>query len=705
MPLLLCALAAVASLPKALVAAAPVLQTYSTFADLTPGKFINLSLSHDGRLTLAPQMQHSVNTGETYAWCAASDTRGNVYLGTGMDGKVYRISPQGDSTLFFDAEEAHVFAIAVDRQDRVYVATSPRGRILQVDAAGRGRVFCEPGQTYIWAMAFDARGDLWAATGAKAQLLRIRPNGAVTVALSSEAEHLRTILLASDGVYAGTGRPGLVYRIADGKPPHVLLDADAEEVHSLAMDREGMLYAATLARSAPAAASLFQILTAQPGRQAGEMSDAGEEESGAAAESTTAESLPATAAKSQLLRIEADGFSRDLWLSENGAVQVLYSDNQGNVFAGTGDNGRLYRINRSGELTLILQTDASHISAITATAGGRLALATSNMGRCILLGAAARMGRYESEPLDAEALSTWGSIHWKGEGEVAFFTRSGNTQKPEATWSTWQAVSSDAGVLRIASPPARFLQWRCELWGGKQPPHVREVTLSFIQKNRAPEITQIYVLPQGIAFALDAVSAAASTGIKEPAPLPKIEKRQGFRSVSWDFVDANADALWFALQYRGVGQKHWRFLGKELSQRAFSWDASQMADGDYELRITASDSLSLPLGMGLSDEKISPVFTVDNTAPVIRNLLTRRVENRVELSFTVCDALSPVGETWVSVNAGGWQPLYPADGLSDALCEAFAVSLPLPAQGMEITIKTTDRNGNYSVLHTAVKGM
>ncbi len=698
-----CALLWLAAVPRPLQGGGTVLQVYASFDDYSRGKLVNLSLTHDGHLILAPEVVRTLETGDQYIWCAAADSRGNLYLGTGNDGKVYRVNPQGDSTLFFDADEAQVFALAIDRQDRVYMATSPNGSIFQMEASGKSRIFTTTGQMYIWAMAFDAQGDLWVATGAKAQLVRIKPDGSTRIELSSEAEHIRSLLITPEAVYAGTSRPGLIYSLRKNVPPFVLVDAGAEEVHSLAKGPDGWLYAAALAAASPAGA-LMQILTAQQEGAAEIESLDGEESSEAPRGAMVSESVSTETSQSQLLRIDTDGYARNIWQAENGAVQTLFSDANGNLFAGSGDKGVLYQIGPAGELTLVLRMEASHISAIAATAAGQLAVATSNMGRCNLFGAAAKTGYYESEPLDAEALSTWGTLSYKGRGSVSFSTRSGNTQKPEATWSSWQPVTEQMGVGRIHSPAARFLQWRCELKAGNQPPEVREVSVSFIQKNRAPEILEMQILPQGIAFDVDEGSMTAASGITEAGSLPKPEKKLGFRSVSWDFVDANQDALWFSVYYRGEKQKHWRQLGKEIAQRVFSWDTSQMADGAYQLKIVASDSLLLPLGMGLSTEKLSSMFTIDNSGPDIKEVAIQRVESKGHLIFTICDALTPLQETWISINSGGWLPVYPVDGLADSPCEKFAIPLQAIAEEMDISIKTTDRNGNYSVHHSTEKG-
>ena len=54
-------------------------------------------------------------------------------------------------------------------------------------------------------------------------------------------------------------------------------------------------------------------------------------------------------------------------------------------------------------------------------------------------------------------------IRWEGAGGVQLFTRSGNTEKPDDSWSDWVGPYTRAGGEAIKSPAARFLQWKAVL--------------------------------------------------------------------------------------------------------------------------------------------------------------------------------------------------------------------------------------------------
>ena len=75
----------------------------------------------------------------------------------------------------FDALEIH--AIAVDSKDRVYAATSPDGKIYRMSANGKSEVFYDPKQKYIWAMLCDPAGNLFVATGDQGEIHKVTPDG------------------------------------------------------------------------------------------------------------------------------------------------------------------------------------------------------------------------------------------------------------------------------------------------------------------------------------------------------------------------------------------------------------------------------------------------------------------------------------------------------------------------------------------------
>src|SRR5712692_11457730 len=101
-------------------------------------------------------------------------------------------------------------------------------------------------------------------------------------------------------------------------------------------------------------------------------------------------------------------------------------------------------------------------------------------------------------------VSTWGAISWRGAApggsRIELFTRAGNTETPDDTWSVWSPAYASADGSAITSPKARYLQWRAVLTGKGDGPVLTSVTAAYLQRNVRPEVRSITVHPPGIVF-------------------------------------------------------------------------------------------------------------------------------------------------------------------------------------------------------------
>src|SRR5271155_3378565 len=112
----------------------------SKFEDLTKGTANGIALRSEGGLELAPAFKALATTPSTYIWSIASDSAGNVYAAAGSPARVYRITPDGQSTTIFEPQELQVQALVVDKNGVVYAATAPDGKVYRLQAAtGAGK--------------------------------------------------------------------------------------------------------------------------------------------------------------------------------------------------------------------------------------------------------------------------------------------------------------------------------------------------------------------------------------------------------------------------------------------------------------------------------------------------------------------------------------------------------------------------------------
>ena len=204
----------IAALRRPLHASSPKFFQAATQADFLKGDVENLSIDSHGRLMLGPATELVYETAGAVPLVAACPApTASLFVGTGNEGKVFRVDAQGKGSLFFDAAELEVHALAPAPDGGLYVGTSPDGKIYKVDRNGTATTFFDPDDKYIWALAVDAKGNLYAGTGEKGVDLQDHARRQGHALLQDEGD-------ARDG--AGVrqgGQPARRHRIAGPRPP------------------------------------------------------------------------------------------------------------------------------------------------------------------------------------------------------------------------------------------------------------------------------------------------------------------------------------------------------------------------------------------------------------------------------------------------------------------------------------------------------
>src|ERR671928_2234485 len=239
----------------------PAVWETSGRTELLKGDARGVSISDTGVLMLAPKLTEVFNTQQTYVWSSAIDNQGNVYLGTGHDGKTFKITAGGTGSLLFDAAELDVTALAIGRDGVVYAGTSPDGKVYRIGADGKADVYFDPGDKYIWSLAVMNDGSLAVGTGDSGKLYRVRAAGATpesSLLVSTNQTHVISLAVTPQGdLIAGTDSGGLVLRVSPEGKMFALFDTQLREIHALAPAADGSIYALALseAASAPRTAS------------------------------------------------------------------------------------------------------------------------------------------------------------------------------------------------------------------------------------------------------------------------------------------------------------------------------------------------------------------------------------------------------------------------------------------------------------------
>ena len=569
--LLLCAFAA------KVFAGEPIVWEMSSRAELLKGEAHGISVTDNGVLTLAPRFDQLFNTEQAYVWSTAIDAAGNIYVGTGHDGKLFRVTPDGKGTLFYKSPELDVTALAVAKDGAVFAATSPDGKVYRITADGKAEVYFDPADKYIWSLAILPDGSLAVGTGDTGKLYRVRSAGAApasSLLLKTNQTHVISLIVNKQGdLIAGTDPGGLVLRIsADGKA-FGLYDSALREIHALAAAPDGSIYA--LALSEVAATTRSSATSATAAVEASAATTAVTEDATAASQAQpqpTRSRSDLTNARSAVFHILPDGATDVVWSSTSITGFALAAGANG-VLLGTSDKGRIYSIREDGRDTLLLQSSEGQISTLV-TRGLDVYAASSNQGKLFRYGeSVVTDGTYESPVRDTKLVASWGRVWWRGQGSVELQTRSGNSDKPDATWSDWTASYGDANGSQITSPKARFIQWRAILRaagnGSTVQPRLDEVSVAYLPRNVAPEVLSIAVLPPGVALQpqiqiqtdpnIESSGLDPSMfGLVAQAPPRRVFQR-GARSLQWQGEDRNSDTLEYAVYYRSLGETTFRF--------------------------------------------------------------------------------------------------------------------------------------------------
>src|SRR3954451_10716570 len=133
-------------------AAEPVTWTTNSRAELLRGDARGVSITDTGAITLAPKLDQLFSTEQAYIWSSAVDSAGNVYLGTGHEGKIYKVGPDGRGALLYDAAELDVTALTVGSDGAIYAGTSPDGKVYRIGADSKADVYFDPPDKYIWSL-------------------------------------------------------------------------------------------------------------------------------------------------------------------------------------------------------------------------------------------------------------------------------------------------------------------------------------------------------------------------------------------------------------------------------------------------------------------------------------------------------------------------------------------------------------------------
>jgi hypothetical protein len=729
-----------------LFGASPATWELSQYSDFIKGKLRGFSLTREGSLVAGPQVESVLDSGEAALWSVAAAPGGGVYLGTGGKGRIFRVLPNASQPeLFAQLDAPHVFALALDTDGSLVAAASPGGKIYRISSPPQGKalvtLIADTGAKYIWSLLVAPNGVLYAGSGDEGRVYRIEKSKA-EIYYETGQSNITALALAADGaLLAGSDPNGMVYRIQSKGNASVLHDAAYTEIRSILPGPKGEIF--LLAMGGTANRRSQNANSAQPQASPGglpqvttsitvtEEAQAGldlkpKQPSPQPATSFNAAAVPTVSSsleipgldKAAILRLNPDLSVDPLLVTKEENIFDLWLEG-GKLHFSTDGHGRIYRLDGERKATLLIETGESEISRVASTATGWLA-ASTNSGRLLRIPRAPRgQGEYESPVHDAGSVGRWGSLNitqtLSGGAQLVFETRSGNSARPDATWSPWVALSEG----RVQSPNARFLQWHARSTLPRQTPaaalELRAVTLNYLPQNQPPLVKSI-TAAVSLVLSSNAKSTPAANAQSSVYSLTVTDTGEASASsagtasllptrpaarqliLSWLAEDPDSDQLLYTLSFRGEEESNWKLLKDNLSDAAYAIDGDALADGRYLFRVSVSDRASNTLATAKEADLVSAPVQLDQTPP----MLTLDPQGN-QLILRATDRISSIRRMEYSVNAGTWVGLEAEDGLLDTRNESARIDLSglRPGENL-VTARVYDAALNVALIKTLI---
>jgi hypothetical protein len=644
-------------------------------ASLAAGELHHVAVRSDGRVSASVELTRVAMPDDVpivWSWARAGDA---LFLGTGDDGRVYRV--RGETIeLFAETHQLLVSSLAMGDGGVLYAGTIPEGRIYAIDtAASPGaapREIARPDAAeHVWSLAWDApRHRLFAATGPEGRVYAITGTtgtGAATADLfwDSVATHVMSLALAPDGsLYAGTSDDAIVAHITSPGHAETVFDFPGNEITSIALANGVLAIAANEFPDPPA------VSPAPTKRSA-----------------TASRAARARPGRGRLYTIGVDGRAERVWASEDGHVTRVQLAADGTIWAGLGVDGRVLRVSPDRTSAIWIDVDEREVLAMDLVSTTSPFVATGDGAALYRVGSdAPRAASWTSKVLDASFAARWGQLHWRGSGALRFSTRSGDTERPDETWSEWSSAMTTEGPIR--SPSARFLQIRAE-FPADPGAAILAVSAFYLPENQRPVVSDVAIKAR-------TTKRAPELDVDAPeAPSPLL-------GLAWKIDNTDADRIRYRLRYREEGQAIWRDILREsetLTALEYQWSTAAIPDGYYVVSVEASDELSNPDALTLRSTSESEPLLVDNHPPTVSGLTF--AGGRVR--GTASDTLGPVARLEAAIDGGEWRVIFPEDDLLDTRDEPFVIDVSTLAPGSHIVaVRAIDAAGNQTASEITV---
>lgn len=425
-----------------------------------------------------PKIEQHLSNEHIFAM--AADAGGRLLAGvSGEKCRLCRFQADEVETIFEPNDARYIFAIVTDSAGNIYLGTGPQGKVYQLDPSGKeAKLLYDSLDNNILSLVAGPDGFVYAGSDDRGLVYKINPRTqAVTVLYDSDQPEVTALLLA--------GERGDLYAAAT----------------SARMVESAEKFASQLPMAGRPEPPSQKPENASDGGRKLQIANTKRAEDVDAAKRPPPVSRPARPSQaSYVYRITKDGFVTDIF-SET-AVLFCLAEQDGKLLVGAGNDGQLFAIDPVSEQQAIIYEDeqASQITAV-AIVGNDVYLGTANPAKLIKLGKVfASEGTYVSDLIDAGQPARWGKLQIEADlprgCKVLMTSRSGNVKDVnDATFSDWTEQVEVTEPIQLRCPLGRFCQYKLVLQSerGRTSPVIREIAVASTVPNLAPKIKSVNV--------------------------------------------------------------------------------------------------------------------------------------------------------------------------------------------------------------------
>ncbi|MHC4186560.1 MAG: hypothetical protein ACYSRQ_00060 [Planctomycetota bacterium] len=366
---------------------------------------------------------------------------GDIYIGTGPEGKIYELEPFGQNPkVLFESTDKNILSLTIGQDSLLYAGTDTRGLVYQINTETKTvKVLYDSEQAEITSLLFSQLHDqanLYA-VGTSAQIAKTEVKFAASQPLA--------------------GRP------EEPKGPQKSTESKGGLNLNIANSKKGSSGSSEKAKVAP-------------------------------------QKPPKPSEASFIYQIDHKGYVTDIF-TEKAVLFAIAKQNE-KLLVGTGNNGALFQIEPATEEKAVIYEDkqASQITAVTVDEQ-EIYVGTANPAKFIKLTSDfSREGTYTSDLIDGGQPTKWGKLQIEADipngCEVFMSCRSGNVKDVnDPTFSDWTKQAKITGPVQMECPLGRFSQYKLifKTSDGKNSPLIREVVVANTIPNLRPVVEAVSV--------------------------------------------------------------------------------------------------------------------------------------------------------------------------------------------------------------------